>query len=361
MAGRDKVRDYVATRGLGGVGGGLVFMLLGVWCAFSLFALFWVFYTSLKTDQQLFNDPWGLPMSTVEVAAPLGELPLESTDAATQTAEAPLESTASAVAVKTVRRLDPQWVNYKIAWTIAKVGSYTANSVIVTLTSVTLIVLISAMAAFAITKLDYRGVKLFFYYFLAGLAVPASLLLVPLFMFLKNFNIPDMTLLPFGPNWLTDKAWYLIHIRDFYLIDSRLGLILIYTTFGIPFTVFVLTGFFRTLPSALAEAAAIDGASEYSTFWKIYLPLAKPGLVTVAIFNFLFTWNEYQFALVFISNPHLKTLPLGLYSLAVATQHSNSWTALFAGLVILIAPTILIFLILEDRITRGLTVGAVKE
>ncbi|MCD6404670.1 MAG: ABC transporter permease subunit [Planctomycetes bacterium] len=246
-----------------------------------------------------------------------------------------------------------RWDNYAFAWTISKMGSYTLNSIIVTTTSVFLIVIISSMAAYAVTKCQFRGKQFFFYYFLAGLAVPAGLLLVPLFMFLMKFNIEDLKLLHLG-------SWWLIRIRDFYLVDSRLSLILIYTTLGLPFTIFVLTGFFRTLPTALAEAAAIDGASEYGTFWKIFLPLAKPGLVTVSIFNFLYTWNEYQFALVFISNPKLKTLPLGIYSLMVATQHSSKWTALFAGLVILIVPTIVIFLILEDRITKGLTVGAVK-
>jgi N-acetylglucosamine transport system permease protein len=159
--------------------------------------------------------------------------------------------------------------------------------------------------------------------------------------------------------WPCRRAF--IHIKDFYLMDSRLGLVLIYTTLGIPFTVFILTAFFRTLPTALAESAAIDGASEYATFWHIFFPLAKPGIVTVSIFNFLFVWNEYQFALVFISNESLKTLPVGLYDLSLASQHSNNWTALFAGLVMLMIPTIIIFLILQDRITRGLTVGAIKE
>ncbi len=352
---RQKAGDYIATRGLSGIGGWLIFMLLVVWSAFSVFSLCWVAYTSLKTDRQLFNEPWALPTTTTyydEAGGPADASALSPDEIDARLAEGTLAKST---------QLDPQWHNYKVAWTIAKVGHYTANSIIVTTTTVTLIVLISAMAAYAITKLEFRGARLFFYYFLGGLAVPASLLLVPLFMLLKNFNIVDLKFGAFGPNFLTKGAYWLIHIKDFYLVDSLWVLILIYTTLGIPFTIFVLTGFFRTLPSALAEAAAIDGASEYQTFWKIFLPLAKPGLVTVAIFNFLFTWNEYQFALVFISNPRLKTLPLGLYSLAVATQHSNSWTALFAGLVILIAPTIVIFLILEDRITRGLTVGAIKE
>jgi len=346
MAAKEKLGDYKPTRGLAsGIGHKLILLLLTVWALFSIFSLLWVATTSLRTDQDLFNKPWGLPTTTVALDASGSPI-----DSAKLAAMGPEERAG----VTRVARFEPQWKNYVIAWTIAKMGQYTANSVIVTLASVFFIVLISAMAAYSVAKSDFFGAKGLFYYFLGGLAVPASLLLVPLFMTLKDFNIRDFSLFAIG-------NWWLIHIKDFYLIDSRLGLILIYTTLGIPFTVFVLTGFFRTLPTALAESAAVDGASEYTTFWRIYLPLAKPGLITVAIFNFLFVWNEYQFALVFISNERLKTLPVGLYSLMLATQHSNNWTALFAGLVILMLPTLLIFIILEDRITKGLTMGAIKS
>jgi N-acetylglucosamine transport system permease protein len=346
MAAQKKLGDYKPTKGLpSGLSNWLVFALLLVWSIFSVLSLLWVAATSLRTDQSLFSSPWGMPTVAVPVSASGMEI-----DAATLGKMTPDEIAKA----PTVERFRPQWGNYVIAWKIAKMGEYTANSIIVTCASVFFIVIVSAMAAYSITKSEFFGAKSLFYYFLGGLAVPASLLLVPLFMTLKDFNIRNLALFPVGGYWL-------IHIKDFYLIDSRLGLILIYTTLGIPFTVFVLTGFFRTLPTALAESAAVDGASEYTTFWRIYLPLAKPGLITVAIFNFLFVWNEYQFALVFISNERLKTLPVGLYSLMLATQHSSNWTALFAGLVILMLPTLAIFIILEDRITKGLTMGAIKS
>jgi len=357
MAARKSIMDYIPTRGLpSGLANWVIFALLAVWAGFSLFSLIWVVETSLRTDQSLFNSPWGLPLEPPKRSY-VNRFWWQKVGPAWTAIDLPwherFKPTETLVAQPWTQRLKPQWINYKIAWTIAKMGQYTANSIIVTLSSVFCLVFISSMAAYAITKTEMRGSRLLFYYFLAGMAVPASLLLVPLFMTLRYFNIENLALFSVGDYWL-------IHIKDFYLIDSRLGLILIYTTLGIPFTVFVLTGFFRTLPTALAESAAIDGASEYQTFWRIFLPLAKPGLITVAIFNFLYTWNEYQFALVFISNEKLKTLPVGLYSLAVATQHSNNWTALFAGLVILMFPTLLLFVILENRITKGLTVGAIK-
>ena len=228
MAGQKKIGDYVPTRGLpSGLSNWLVFALLLVWSIFSVFSLLWVAVTSLRTDQGLFSSPWGMP--TIEVA-------VDSNGRTMDQAMLGALSPDELAKVTKVQRFEPQWINYKIAWTIAKMGQYTMNSVIVTCASVFFIVIISGMAAYSITKSEFLGAKSLFYYFLAGLAVPASLLLVPLFMTLKDFNITDLRLFSVGGYWL-------IHIKDFYLIDSRLGLILIYTTMGIPFTVFVLTGF----------------------------------------------------------------------------------------------------------------------
>jgi ABC-type glycerol-3-phosphate transport system permease component len=144
-------------------------------------------------------------------------------------------------------------------------------------------------------------------------------------------------------------------------MDSRLGLGLIYAAAGLPFAVFLLTGFYRTLPAALREAAAIDGCGEWRMFTDVFFPLAVPGLATAAIFQFLAVWNEYQFALVFLTNDKLKTLPVGLYNLSVSQQYAANWSALFAGVTLLCVPTFLIFVILQERIVAGLTVGGVKE
>jgi len=147
----------------------------------------------------------------------------------------------------------------------------------------------------------------------------------------------------------------------FSFMDSRLGLGLIYAAAGLPFAVFLLTGFYRTLPGGLREAAAIDGCGEWRTFTDVFFPLASSGLATAAIFQFLGVWNEYQFALVFLTNEKLKTLPVGLYNLSISQQYAANWPALFAGVTILCLPTFLIFVILQERIVAGLTVGAIKE
>jgi len=129
---------------------------------------------------------------------------------------------------------------------------------------------------------------------------------------------------------------------------------------SLPFTILLLTGFFKSLPGTLREAGIIDGCGEYGVFWHIMLPLSRPGLITAAIFNFLGIWNEYMFALVFVNSPEKKTLPLGLASVSMQAQYKTDFGLLFAGLVIVIIPTLFIYFILQRRLTRGITVGALK-
>ncbi len=229
--------------------------------------------------------------------------------------------------------------NYIRAWTIARMGDYMINSVLISVGSVGLITLLSAMATYALTKLEFPGRDSMLYLFVASLAIPTQLILVPLFLMMRNWHVAAL---------------------NFSFMDSRFGLIIIYAALSLPFTIFLLSGFFRSLPSELGEAAAIDGCGEFTTFSRIYFPLAAPGLTTAAIFNFIGIWNEYNFALVFITNPDLKTLPVGLYYLVVTQQYAAEWPALFAGIVILFVPTFLIFLILQRQIIAGLTLGSVK-
>jgi ABC-type glycerol-3-phosphate transport system permease component len=144
------------------------------------------------------------------------------------------------------------------------------------------------------------------------------------------------------------------------LVNTMPGLILVYVSLSIPFTVFLLTAFFATLPGELEEAALIDGCTSWQSFRHVMLPLAAPGLLTAAIFNGIGLWNEYQLALVFINNPDNRTLSLGLYSMQNAMQYTGDWPALFAGVVIVMVPTVLLFIVLSERMISGITMGAVK-
>ena len=270
-------------------GRAVLYLVLVGYAAVVILPMVWLLYTSLKNNEEIFRSAWQLPGRA-------------------------------------------HWENFAYAWGRARIGDYFANSLLVTLVSVALILLVSAMAAYVLARFPFRGHRALFYAFLAGLMVPTQLALVPLF-FLVNA----------------------IH-----LLDTYTGLILVYIAFSLPFTIFVLTGFFRTLPHELAEAALIDGCTHPQAFWRVMLPIAKPGLVTAAIFNFLGIWNEYLFALVLISSERLRTLPLGLANLLMVTHYESNWGALFAGLVMVMIPTLVVYALLQGQLTKGITAGALK-
>lgn len=245
-----------------------------------------------------------------------------------------LKTNQELFAIKTLWTLpaNPQWMNYVNAWTRSKIGYFFLNSIVVSIASVLLIDLVASMGAYILGRFKFRGARPILTVFILGTSIPVQMILVPL---------------------------YLMYI-DLKLIDSLIGLILVYTASSLPFSIFVLTGFFRSLPQELEEAAVLDGASEYGVFWKVMLPLSMPGIITVTIFNFLGVWNEYLIALMLISTKTKNTVPLGLYNLKVTQTYAADWTGLFAGFVIVMIPTIIAFLLLQNRITRGMTVGALK-
>jgi N-acetylglucosamine transport system permease protein len=153
-------------------------------------------------------------------------------------------------------------------------------------------------------------------------------------------------------------------LRTVGLLNSRTGLILTYTANGLPFAIFILAGFFRSLPRALYEAAVIDGCSEFSAFWRVLLPLAKPGLVTVGIFQFIGVWKEYFYAFMLASGDAggstARTLPLGLANLSITAEYRGQYGALFAGLVLVTLPLLVVYLLLQRHIVKGVAAGALK-
>ena len=224
------------------------------------------------------------------------------------------------------------WDNYVRAWTEADVGQFFLNSVVVTVVSVFLIILLSAMATNAISRLRFKFNAAVLYAFILGLLIPRALVLGPLYLLLQNIG----------------------------MIDTFLGLILVYIAFSFPFSVFVLTPFFNSVPDELEEASFLDGASHYTVFWRVMLPLVKPGLAIVTIFNILGIWNEYILAYTIIASDRIKTLPLGLAELARAQQYETDWAALFAALVIVIIPIFLAYLAFQRSLQSGIMGGALK-
>lgn len=237
--------------------------------------------------------------------------------------------------------------NYANAWEKSHFRDFFVNSVVVVAASLLGVVALATLAAYALARLPIFGARTIYMYFIAGMMIPAPLVLIPLFFqFTTLSEWGSAVLRPLG--------------LEVVLHDTLTGLILVYIAFSLPFTILVLTGFFRSLPSALRESAIVDGCSEWEVFRHIMLPLAKPGLVTAAIFNFVGLWNEYLFALVFIHSEEKKTLPLGLASVSMQAQYKTDFGLLFAGLVIVILPTLMVYLVLQNRLTKGITVGALK-
>lgn len=220
--------------------------------------------------------------------------------------------------------------NFTRVWVEAHFALYFRNSVVVTVASIVIVLVFGAMAGYALGRFRFGGNDVLYLYFLSGLMLPIRLGIIPLFILMRNLH----------------------------LLDSHWSLILTYAASGLPSAVFILTGFFRTLPSDLDSAARIDGAGEWMIFRRIMLPLVRPALVIVMIYNVIPIWNDFFFPLVFIQTDRLKTLPLGMT--AFFGQYYTDWAVLFAGLTLAAVPVILLYVLLSQHFIRGLTAGAVK-
>ena len=224
----------------------------------------------------------------------------------------------------------PMIENYTFAWTAGKLGQATLNSAIVCILALVLGLLFGSMAAFAIGRMRWKFADLTMTYFLTGMMIPVHCILIPIFTRFSKIG----------------------------LTNNLVGLILPYLTFSLPLTIFIMTGFFKSLPNELFEAACIDGCSIYKTFTSIAFPLAKTGLFVTGLMSFVANWNELLLAMVFISDDAKKTLPVSL-SKFVGPYNTN-YSQMFAAIVIAIIPTIIVYCCFSNQIVDGLTTGAVK-
>ncbi|MBI3961771.1 MAG: carbohydrate ABC transporter permease [Deinococcus sp.] len=220
--------------------------------------------------------------------------------------------------------------NFLRVWEGTNFPLYLRNSLVVTTGSVLVILTLGTMAAYALARYEFRGNELLYLFFLSGLMLPLRLAVIPLFIELKALQ----------------------------LINSHLGLVCIYGAGGLPSAVFILTGFFRSLPRDLDNAARIDGASEAQILFRVILPLVRPALVIVGIYNLVPVWNDFFFPLVFIQDDRLKTLPQGMT--VFMGQYSTEWAVLFVGLTLAALPVIALYVVLSRQFIAGLTAGALK-
>ncbi len=223
--------------------------------------------------------------------------------------------------------------NFVRAWTVGDFAVATWNSLLTTVVSSVLTVAIAAPCAYYLSRVDNRLTRGLSLYFILGLGIPAQVILIPLFVMLNKV----------------------------YLTDSIIGLNLVYIGVSMPFTVFLLTAFFRSLPLEMEEAAALDGTTAFGTFWRITLPLAKGGILTAFILQVISHWNETLLALTLLQSTEKYTLPVALISFVQQQTYSGAdWGGLFAGLVIVVLPMLAIYVWLGRRLTEGLTLGMGK-
>ncbi|MEV7008014.1 carbohydrate ABC transporter permease [Streptosporangium sp. NPDC051022] len=226
------------------------------------------------------------------------------------------------------------WDAWGRAFQKAHIGQYMLNTIFVVACSTALTMLLGSMAAYVLSRYTFFGNRAIYFLFVSGMTFPVFLALVPLFFVVRNLG----------------------------LIDTHLGVILVYVAYSLPFTVFFLSAFFKTLPTSVAEAAMMDGCSHTRTFFQIMVPMAKPGLISITIFNILGQWNQYLLPIVLLSgNVEDKWLiTQGVANISTNAGYEADWPGLFAALSMAIIPVMIIYIIFQRQIQSGLTSGAVK-
>ncbi len=262
--------------------------------------LFWVFTASIKENSEFYGNPWSLPKGL-------------------------------------------HWQNFADAIEKAKMGEYFLNSVLVTFLALGILMVVSIPAAYVLARHNFRGKKLINLLFMGGLFINVNYIVVPIFLMLLGWNREAMRLIGRG-----------------IFLDNLFVLAVVYAATNLPFTIYLLSNFFRTLSKSFEEAASIDGAGYLRTMLSVMVPMAKPSIITVILFNFLAFWNEYIIALTLLPGAN-KTLPVGLVNLNQAQRGAAQYGQLYAGLVIVMLPTLLLYILVQKKLTQGMTIGGVKE
>ncbi|HIR29015.1 MAG TPA: carbohydrate ABC transporter permease [Candidatus Choladousia intestinigallinarum] len=261
----------------------------------------WVFMASIKQNSEFYGNPWALPMGV-------------------------------------------HLQNFADAWNKARMGEYMLNSVLVTALALILLLVIALPAAYALSRFQFRGRKILNVAFMAGLFINVNYIVVPIFLMLVD-----------GDTWLRQI------FGTGLLLNNVVVLAVVYASTALPFTIYLLSGYFATLPHDFEEAAYIDGAGYGVTMVKVIFPMAQPSIITVILFNFLSFWNEYIIAMTLLSDPKgAKTLPVGLMQLTQAQQAATEYGQLYAGLVLVMLPTLILYICVQKKLTQGMTLGGLK-
>ena len=259
----------------------------------------WVFMASVKENSEFYGNPWTLPKGLY-------------------------------------------FQNFADAFTKASMGSYMINSVIITVLALLLLLVIALPAAYTLARYKFMGSKLLNIAFMAGLFINVNYIVVPIFLTLVD---ADKVM----------KSW----LGSGLFLNNLFVTALVYASTALPFTIYLLSGFFVTIPKDYEEAAFVDGSGYFRTMVTIMMPMAKPSIITVILFNFLSFWNEYIISMTLLTKEN-KTLPVGLMQLMQAQKAAANYGQLYAGLVIVMLPTLILYMMMQKKLTQGMSLGGLK-
>ena len=278
-----------------------IYVVLGTLAALILVPVAWVFMASIKENAEFYTNPWNLPKGFY-------------------------------------------WQNFVEAWQTAKMGDYMLNSAMVTAMSLGILLVVALPAAYCLSRFHFKGCKVLNTLFMAGLFINVNYIVVPIFLMLRDGDI-----------WLKKV------LGEGFLLNNLFVLAVVYAATALPFTIYLLSSYFATVPHDFEEAAYIDGASYFKTMTQIIFPMAKPSIITVILFNFLSFWNEYIISMTLMTGlDSPKTLPVGLLNLMQAQQSAANYGPMYAGLVLVMLPTLILYVCVQKNLTQGMTVGGLK-
>lgn len=266
-----------------------------------LVPVLWVFMASVKQNNEFYGNPWTLPAGIY-------------------------------------------LQNFIDAWTKARMGEFMLNSVITTALALVLLLVIALPAAYVLARFKFKGRKILNILFMGGLFINVNYIVVPIFLMLVD----------------GDKILRGLGMESFFL-NNIVVLAIVYAATALPFTIYLLSGYFITLPKDYEEAAYIDGAGFSKTMFRVIFPLARPSIITVILFNFLAFWNEYIIAMTLLADPNGgKTLPVGLMNLMKAQNAAAQYGQMYAGLVLVMLPTLILYICVQKKLTQGMAMGGLK-
>lgn len=259
----------------------------------------WVFLASIKENSEFYGNPWTLPKGFY-------------------------------------------FQNFIDAFEKAQMGDYFLNSIIVTVLALLILLVVALPSAYVLARYRFKGSKFLNVMFMGGLFINVNYIVVPIFLMLVD-----------GDKFLTKI------FGEGFLLNNLVVVAVVYAATALPFTIYLLSGFFVSIPKDYEEAAFVDGSGYFHTMVKIMMPMARPSIITVILFNFLSFWNEYIISMTLLTK-EAKTLPVGLMQLMQAQKSAANYGRLYAGLIIVMLPTLILYILVQKKLTQGMSLGGLK-